>query len=43
MMMIDDGDRNNLIRYRLDEVYESIEGVRLLIEHERLRSAVNSF
>jgi len=40
-MTIDDEERNNLISYRLDEAFESIEDVRLLIEHERLRSAVN--
>jgi len=40
-MTIDNEDRDNLIRYRLDEASESIEDVRLLIEHERLRSAVN--
>ena len=40
-MTIENEDRDNLIRYRLDEAFESIEDVRLLIEHERLRSAVN--
>ncbi len=40
-MTIDNEDRNNLIRHRLDEASESIEDVRLLIEHDRLRSAVN--
>ncbi len=40
-MTIENEERNNLIRYRLDEAFESIEDVRLLIEHDRLRSAVN--
>lgn len=40
-MTLDNEERNNLIRYRLDEAFESIEDVRLLVDHQRLRSAVN--
>lgn len=40
-MTVENEDRNNLIRYRLDEAFESIEDVRLLIKHDRLRSAIN--
>lgn len=40
-MNVENEDRNNLIRYRLDEAFESIEDVKLLIKHDRLRSAIN--
>jgi len=40
-MTIDDNDKKNLIKYRLEEADETIEDVRLLIENDRLRSAVN--
>ncbi len=33
--------KKNLIKYRLEEADETIEDVRLLIENDRLRSAVN--
>lgn len=40
-MTIDHEDRNELIRYRIQEAEETIEDVRLLIQNNRLRSAVN--
>jgi uncharacterized protein (UPF0332 family) len=40
-MNLEDNERTELIRYRLYEARESIDDVRLLIENERLRAAVN--
>ncbi len=40
-MTLDDNDKINLIRYRIEEAEETIEDVRLLIENDRLRAAVN--
>ncbi len=40
-MTLDKEDRNNLISYRLEQAEETIQDVHLLIENERLRSAVN--
>ena len=40
-MTLDDNDKINLIRYRIEKAEETIEGVRLLIENDRLRAAVN--
>ncbi len=40
-MTLDIDDKHNLIRYRIQEAEETIEDVRLLIENERLRAAVN--
>jgi uncharacterized protein (UPF0332 family) len=40
-MTIEDADRLNLIKYRLEQAGETIQDVQLLIENNRLRSAVN--
>ena len=40
-MTIEDADRINLIKYRLEQANEMIQDVQLLIENNRLRSAVN--
>jgi uncharacterized protein (UPF0332 family) len=40
-MSLDANERNELIRYRLDEARETIADVQLLIENDRLRAAVN--
>jgi len=40
-MTIEDNDRENLIKYRLEQAKETISDVQLLIENNRLRSAVN--
>ncbi len=40
-MTIEDEDRINLIKYRLEQADETIQDVQLLIENNRLRSAVN--
>ncbi len=40
-MTIEDADRINLIKYRLEQAGETIQDVQLLIENNRLRSAVN--
>lgn len=40
-MTIEDSDRIDLIKYRLQQAEESISDVQLLIENNRLRSAVN--
>lgn len=40
-MTIEDSDRIDLIKYRLQQAEESIADVELLIENNRLRSAVN--
>lgn len=40
-MIIEDNDRENLINYRLEQAKETISDVKLLIENNRLRSAVN--
>ena len=40
-MTLDDNDKKSLIKYRLEEAEETIEDVRLLIENDRLRAAVN--
>ncbi|NQT25672.1 hypothetical protein HQ585_09975, partial [candidate division KSB1 bacterium] len=40
-MSIDDKDRSELIRYRMVQAEETISDVELLIENDRLRSAVN--
>ena len=40
-MTIDKEDRQNLISYRLEQANETIEDVKLLIENDRFRSAVN--
>lgn len=40
-MTIEDEDRRSLIRYRLKQADETVEDVQLLIDNERLRSAVN--
>lgn len=40
-MTIKNEDRQNLISYRLEQANETIEDVKLLIENDRLRSAVN--
>jgi len=38
---MDDKDRENLIKYRLEQAQETISDVQLLIDNNRLRSAVN--
>ncbi|HAN00744.1 MAG TPA: hypothetical protein DCQ26_19290 [Marinilabiliales bacterium] len=40
-MTIESNDRDSLIKYRLKQADETILDVRLLIENNRLRSAVN--
>ena len=40
-MMLNDDDIKSLIQYRIYEAEETIEDVRLLIENDRLRAAVN--
>ncbi|WP_372948295.1 HEPN domain-containing protein [Mariniphaga sp.] len=40
-MTLDKEDRKNLISYRFEQAEETIQDVKLLIENERLRSAVN--
>jgi len=40
-MTLDDNDKKILIRYRIEEAEETIEDVRLLIENDRLRAAIN--
>ena len=40
-MSLDENERKELIRYRIEEAKESIEDVRLLIDNNRLRAAVN--
>jgi uncharacterized protein (UPF0332 family) len=40
-MSLEDNERTELIKYRLDEAKETIADVQLLIENDRLRAAVN--
>ena len=40
-MTIESNDKRDLIRYRLDQADDTIEDVRILIENNRLRAAVN--
>jgi uncharacterized protein (UPF0332 family) len=40
-MNIESNDKRDLIKHRLDEADETIEDVRVLIENNRLRAAVN--
>jgi uncharacterized protein (UPF0332 family) len=40
-MSIEQNERKELIKYRLDEARETIDDVRLLIDNDRLRAAVN--
>lgn len=40
-MTIEESDRIKLIKYRLEQADETIQDVQLLIENNRLRSAVN--
>ena len=40
-MTLENEDRKNLISYRLEQAEETIQDVKLLIENDRLRSAVN--
>ncbi len=40
-MSIEDKDRSELIRYRMEQAEETISDVDLLVENNRLRSAVN--
>ena len=40
-MSLEENERTELIRYRLDEARETIADVQLLIENDRLRAAVN--
>ena len=40
-MTIESNDKRNLIRYRLDQADDTIEDVRILIENNRLRAAIN--
>ncbi|MEI6054767.1 MAG: HEPN domain-containing protein [Lentisphaerota bacterium] len=40
-MTIKDEDRNSLIKYRIEQAEETILDVKLLIDNNRLRSAVN--
>ncbi len=40
-MTLNDDDKKSLIQYRIKEAEETIEDVRLLIENDRLRAAVN--
>lgn len=40
-MTIDSDDKRELIRYRLEQANDTIEDVRILIENNRFRAAVN--
>ena len=40
-MTITEADRNTLLQYRIQQAHDTIEDVRLLLEHDRLRLAVN--
>jgi len=40
-MSLEEIERNELIKYRLEEAGETIEDVQLLIDNDRLRAAVN--
>lgn len=40
-MSIDDKDKFELIKYRLDEAKDTIEDVQLLISNDRLRASIN--
>jgi uncharacterized protein (UPF0332 family) len=40
-MSIDEKDKRELIRYRLEEAKDTIEDVRVLIDNNRLRAAIN--
>ncbi len=40
-MIMENSDKNSLIKYRLEQAEETILDVQLLIENKRLRSAVN--
>lgn len=40
-MTLEDDYKRSLIQYRIDEAKETIDDVRLLIENDRLRAAVN--
>lgn len=40
-MTIEEEDRRNLVLYRLEQADETIQDVKLLIENDRFRSAVN--
>lgn len=40
-MSIDNEDRDNLIKYRLEQAEETISDVKLLIDNSRFRSAIN--
>jgi uncharacterized protein (UPF0332 family) len=40
-MTIKDDDRNSLINYRIELSHESIDEVKLQIEHNKLRVAIN--
>jgi uncharacterized protein (UPF0332 family) len=40
-MTIEENDRENLIKYRLEQANETILDVELLVENNRYRSAIN--
>jgi uncharacterized protein (UPF0332 family) len=40
-MSLDEKDRAELIRYRLDEAKDTLEDVSLLITNDRFRAAIN--
>ena len=40
-MSIDEKDRLELIKYRLDEAKDTLEDVQLLISNDRLRASIN--
>lgn len=40
-MNLEETERNELIRYRLEEANETIADVQLLIDNDRLRAAIN--
>lgn len=40
-MTIEENDRESLIKYRLEQANETIQDVELLVENNRLRSAIN--
>jgi len=40
-MSIDEKDRLELIKYRLDEAKDTMKDVQLLISNDRLRAAIN--
>ncbi len=40
-MTIESNDKRELIKYRLDQAVETIEDVRILIENNRFRAAIN--